>query len=156
MKKYLLLAVISLSLGACQKADEEVIPNAITSAFDQDFTLNYRQQALLPSSSQPELTIRLADLQYNFCPKDVICCFMPNSVAPIFNVTDEQGQTQEVKLPIYSLNRNYPNWIDTISVRANGRRYILYHTKYNVKEGNDQPEKKDISVDLRITKPVVN
>ena len=156
MRKYLLLAVSGLSLTACQKADEDVTPSAIISAFNQDFTLNYRQQALLPSASQPELTIGLADLQYNFCPKDVICCFVPNSAAPIFNVTDEQGQTQEVKLPIYGMNRNYPNWMDTISVRANGRRYVVYYTKYDVKEGTDQPEKKDISIELRITKPVLN
>lgn len=156
MPKHLLLATFGLIVFSCTKADEDVMPSAITSTFDQDFVLSYRQQALLSSSSQPELTVGLADLQYKFCPKDVICCFMPNSVAPTFNVTDEQGQTQEVKLPMYSMNRNYPSWLDTISVRANGRRYLVYYIKYDVKEGTDQPEKKDILIGLRITKPVVN
>ncbi|SHJ29323.1 hypothetical protein SAMN02745146_2787 [Hymenobacter daecheongensis DSM 21074] len=155
MKKHLLLSALSLSLLACEKADREndVIPASITTAFNQDFALSYRQQATLPAATNPELTVAVSAMQYSFCPKDVICCFVPNFVDPTLTITDAQGQSQQVKLPA-NQPRNYnPTWIDTISVRANGQRYVVYYTKWDVKPGCDQPGIKDISVRLRVLKP---
>ncbi len=155
MSKRLLLAVLGLSLAACQRADEEndIVPAAVATTFDQDFSLNYRQQATVSSaSSQPELTVAVADLNYKFCPKNAYC-FTADFVNPTLSVTDEQGQTQEVKLSMRRMTGNYPAWSDTASVRANGRRYMFYYIIYDVKAGCDNPEKKDISIALRVSRP---
>ena len=157
MRKYLLLAVLGSSIAACSKAEEEneVTPAAISAAFDQDFNLNYRQQAILSSASQTELTVVVEELHYTFCPKNANC-FIGDFVNPTVNVTDMKGQTQEVKLSMHKTTSNYPNWMDTTSVRANGNRYLLYYKEYDVEAGGDNPAKKDISVQLRITKPANN
>ncbi|HEX8425318.1 hypothetical protein [Hymenobacter sp.] len=153
MKKYLLATAIGLSLAACSKADDEdVTPIAITSAFDQNFSLNYRQQASLPSSSQPELTVAVEELDYTFCPKNAYC-ILADFANPTLGVTDRGGQTQQVKFLMPGRTTNYPDWMDTTSVRANGKRYVFYYIMYNVKAGCDNPGKEDISVKLRITEP---
>ncbi|MDF7812029.1 hypothetical protein [Hymenobacter sp. YC55] len=157
MRKYLLLSALVISLTACLKTEDEneVTPAAINTIFDQDFNLNYRQQATLSSASQTELTVAVEELHYTFCPKNANC-FIGDFVNPTMSVTDTKGQTQEVKLSMHRATSNYPNWMDTISVRANGTRYLLYYKKYDVKAGCDNPAKKDISVQLRITKPTNN
>lgn len=157
MKKYLLVATLGLGLTACSKAEEEnkVKPTAITTSFDQDFNLNYRQQATISSSNQPELTVMAEDLDYQFCPKNAYCS-TADFVSPTVSVTDIAGQTQQVKMSTYGRHSNYPNWTDTISVRANGKRYVLYYITYEVEAVRDNPRKKDISVKLRVTKPANN
>ncbi|UOQ64689.1 hypothetical protein [Hymenobacter volaticus] len=157
MRKYLLLAALGLSVVACSKTDEEVGPTAIAVPFNEDFSLSYRQQAVLPSSNQPELTVSLTDMQLSFCHKGAICCFGPSyPVYPTFLVTDAQGQSQEVKFPANQIGTYNTNWLDTTSVRANGQRYLLYYLKYNLKAEKDQPAKKDVMVTLRVTKPIQN
>ncbi|AII53420.1 hypothetical protein [Hymenobacter sp. APR13] len=158
MKQYLLLAALTVSLGACQETDsnEDATPVAIEAQFSQDFTLSYRQQAILPTVIQPELTIELVDLQYSICPKNARC-FGANFAFPILAVTDAQGQTQQLKMPVnHTTGLRYGSFVDTTSVRANGRRYLLQYTEWSVKSDCDQPEKKDLSVALRITKQTVN
>ena len=157
MKKHLLVVALGLGITACSKAEEEndVTPAAITAAFDQDFNLNYRQQATISSSSQTELAVAVEDLQYGFCPKSAYC-FIADFVNPTISVTDIGGQTQHVKLPVVGRTNLSYNWIDSASVRANGKRYVLYYMMYEVKAERDNPEKKDISVKLHIAKSVNN
>ncbi|MBC6609843.1 hypothetical protein H8B15_02850 [Hymenobacter sp. BT507] len=152
MKKHLLLFGAALSLTACYTTDEgEAIPSSIVADFDQEFTLNYQQQARLDAASQPELIVEVTDMQYKICPKNVIC-FSPDVVAPTLRITDAQGNTQQMKVPVDSRPLYTPKWIDTTSVRANGRRYMLYYTQWEVDQMRDKPGKKDIAITLRITK----
>lgn len=156
MQQSLLFAALVVVLGACQKSenDEDVTPATIESEFSQDFTLGYRQRALLPAATQPELTVELTDLQYSICPKNARC-FGANFVFPILAITDAQGQTQQVKMPAnHTTGLRYGPFVDTTSIRANGRRYLLQYTEWRVKADCEQPEKKDLSVALRISKPV--
>lgn len=152
MKKYLLLFTTGLSLAACKTTDEiEAVPIAIASAFDQNFSLLYRQQAMLSTASQPELTVEVTDLNYAFCPRNAYC-LVANFVAPTLSVTDAQGKTQQLRLPIHQERPYTPVWIDTASVRANNQRYVFYYTEWTVDDARDQPGKKDITVTLRVTK----
>ncbi|WP_375417794.1 hypothetical protein [uncultured Hymenobacter sp.] len=159
MKKYLPLSVLGVSLAACQKDnDKDVVPTSVTSAFDQKFTLRYQQQAMLPASAQPELTLELGDFNYTFCPENANC-FMADFVSPTLNVTDERGQVQQLKLGLQAARfsySNYPLWIDTASVRANGKRYLVYYQQYSVDTNlkrREHAEKKHLAVELRVVKP---
>ncbi|TGD79584.1 hypothetical protein [Hymenobacter wooponensis] len=153
MKKYLLLVATSMSLLACDKnsGDTNVVPAAVSSTFDQEFTLNYRQQALLPSATRPELVVEATDLTYSFCPKNARC-FVPDFVWPTLTITDAQGQTQQVKLPVNQERTYAADLLDSTSVRANGRRYVLYYLNWQVQQGNDDPQRKDIAMRYRIGK----
>lgn len=154
MKQSLLFAALVVNLSACQKSDnnEDVTPAAIESKFSQDFTLGYRQQAMLPTATQPELTVELTDLQYSICPKNARC-FGANFVFPILAITDAQGQTHQIKMPVnHTTGLRNGSFVDTTSIRANGRLYLLQYTDWAVRAGCDQPERKDLSVDLRIIK----
>ena len=152
MIKHLLLLSTALGLAACGTTDKyEAVPTPIVADFDQEFTLNYRQQALLSAAIQPELTVEVTDIQYKLCPKDILC-FTPNFVTPTLRVTDAQGNTQQLKMSV-NLERAYmPNWLDTTSVRANGRRYAFHYIKWEVDQMRDQPGKKDITVTFRVVK----
>ena len=162
MKKHLLLAAFGLLLAACDKKDERNEPAAVAAGYDQQFSLQYRQAAKLPHLLQPELTITLADLNYSFCPPNANC-FVPDFVAPTLSVTDAQGLTQQMRMPTSFRNPYHHLWIDSASIRANSRRYVLYYTSWKVSKsptslwnrnkvaGN--VEKPDISVQLRITRP---
>jgi hypothetical protein len=153
MKKYLLLLAFSVSLLACDKnsRNNDVVPAAISSAFDQEFMLNYRQQALLPSATRPELIVEATDLTYSFCPKGSYC-FVADFVWPTLTITDAQGQSQEIKLPV-NKERTYAGLnIDTTSVRANGRRYLLHYLDWQVPTNIENPQKKDITARYRISK----
>ncbi|GAA4008121.1 hypothetical protein GCM10022408_20300 [Hymenobacter fastidiosus] len=158
LKKCLLLTVSGLSLLACQKTDEEndVAPAAVVAAFNAEFSLHYQQAARLPAATQPELTVEVTDLDYFFCPKDVLCCFVTSFVAPTLSVTDAQGRVQQVKLTANASREYTPAWIDTTSVKANGQRYVLYYTKWNTGSRREQAGKKDVSVTLRVTKAAAN
>ncbi|WBA43474.1 hypothetical protein [Hymenobacter canadensis] len=159
MKQSLLFAALVVGLGACQKSDnnEDATPAAMEAAFSQDFTLSYRQQALLPTVAQPELTVELADLQYSICPKNARC-FTANFVFPLLAITDAQGRTQQLKMPVNNTTGLQTGaFIDTASVRANGRRYLVQYTSWQAKETDrNYAEKQDLSVKLRITKPAGN
>ncbi|UOQ81466.1 hypothetical protein [Hymenobacter sp. 5414T-23] len=127
------------------------MPATVNSAFDQEFALNYRQQAFLPSTNQPELTVEATELSYAFCPRNARC-LIPDYVWPTLTVTDAQGLTQQIKLPANQERTYTAGWIDTTSVRANGRRYLLYYLNWQVQPGNDAPQKKDITTRYRISK----
>ena len=156
MKKHFLLAALGLSLAACQKDEMDIVPATVESRFDRDFTLAYRQQVKLPSASQPELTITVTDIQSTFCPEN-FACLVGTTATPVLHVKDTQGQTQQVlpargKLPY---NVNAGGWIDTISVRANGRRYLLYYVKWRLdanRSQQDRANKDDFTVTLRVKK----
>ncbi len=154
MKKYILLPLLGLSLITCKKGEEEPrIPETVTAAFDQDVDLRYRQQALVPTANQPELTVQLTDLSYSFCPKNVRC-FIADFVWPTVKITDAQGQVQELRQLGKVVHTYNPAWTDTASVRANGRRYVVQYTRYNLDEySREEPQKEDITVTIRITKP---
>lgn len=155
LKQSLLFAALILSLGACQKSDnqDDVTPAAITSAFSQDFTLSYWQQAMLPAATQPELTVALTDLHYSICPKNARC-FTANSVFPLLAITDAQGQMQQLKMPLnHTTGLQTGAFIDTASVRANGRRYLVQYTSWQAQETDrNYAEKQGLSVELRITR----
>lgn len=154
MKYYSFLLLLGLSLAGCNKSDSESepAPSSISTNFEQDFTLFYQQRAALPLLGTPELTVVLSDLDYTYCPKEVTCIVGTN-VFPTVSITDAQGQLQQLAFPL-SRPRNYnPAWIDTVSFRANSRRYVLYYKKWDIKESGNQPLKKDISITLRVGKP---
>ncbi|GGG57142.1 hypothetical protein [Hymenobacter glacieicola] len=154
MRNYILPLISTLALAACQSSDTatEAVPAAVVVGFDQEFSLYYRQQAKLPVTNSAELTVSVAELQYSFCPPNARC-FVADFVAPTLSITDQRGQTQQVKMPVSQARTRAANWIDTTSVRANNRRYVLYYHRYIVAENVTQPQKKDLSVVLRITKP---
>ena len=153
MKKYLLLAVVGLHLGACKKDDATNQNTApVAAAFDQSFSLHDQQQALLPAFSNPELTIALKDLQYTYCPPN-LNCLVGTFVSPTLSITDALGVNQQLTLPLVRPRVYNPAWIDTASVRANGRRYVVYYTKWEIGPFKNSPAKKDISVQLRVTRP---
>ena len=153
MKNYLPVLALGLSIVACQNSTEEqdAVPGSITSAFNQDFMLAYRQQATLPAAGAPELSVRVTDIHYAFCPKNAYC-FVADFAYPTLDITDAQGQAQQVKLPKNQV-RYSPNPLDSTSVRANGKRYIVYFTKWELSGKCDAPQKKDYTVSFRIAKP---
>lgn len=151
MKKYVLGSMMLLTLGACQDSASDAAPSAIAAEFNQDFALNYRQQATLPTASLRELTLVVTDIQYSFCPKNARC-FTADFVAPTVQVTDAQGQTQQVKMPANQPSAATSNWIDTTSLRANGRRYTLYYKRWIVTENVEQPQRKDLTVVLHVAR----
>lgn len=146
-----------MSLAACASSEKEndVVPKPITSSFNQDFSLNYQQQASLPLTGQTELTVTTTDLRYAICPKDSRC-FTADFVWPTLSIVDAQGQTQEIQMPSNQQQVFSTSFLDTTSVRANGRRYVLQYTRYQVEIGDDTPQKKDISVVLRVIQPNAN
>ncbi|MBX0289131.1 hypothetical protein K3G63_01705 [Hymenobacter sp. HSC-4F20] len=153
MKKYSLPLVLSLTLAACQNRDAtDAQPAAVAAGFNQEFSLQYRQQAALPATDQVELFVTVADLDYSFCPPNARC-FIADFVALTLSVRDKQGQTQQVAMPLHTTGARNPAWIDTTSVRANGQRYVIYYHRWSVVENVPHPQKKDITVVLRITKP---
>lgn len=134
MKKVVLPLLAVLSLAGCQKAtvEPEQAPADTQAVFEADFSLQYQQQAFLPGPNQPELTLRLEDLKYTFCPEGMMC-FVGPSAWPELNVTDAQGRMQRVILPPFNAQR-VPNaaWLDTTSVRANNRRYVLTYQRWEI------------------------
>jgi hypothetical protein len=150
MKKPLLVALVALGLGACQK-DNDAAPAAVGAPFDQEFTLDHNQQASLPVVS-PELKVTVSDVLFSFCPKNAMC-IAPDYVAPVLQITDAQGHAQQLTMPRNLFrNSSNPNWIDTASVRANNRRYLFTYINWKVGVNTDFAQKKDISVVLRVTR----
>ena len=128
--------------------------STVGATFNQNFKLNYLQQAVLRTAGRPELAVTVADLSYSFCPSNAYC-LVADFVAPNLNVADAQGRTQVVTMPVLLAPRNAA-WIDTTSIRANGRRYLLYYNSWSVRAGVARPAKADISVIFRVTKPTRN
>ncbi|GAA4383169.1 hypothetical protein [Hymenobacter koreensis] len=156
MKSLLLFMAIGMGLVSCQKttADPNATPKAIEAPFDQDFTLHYRQQAFLTSAQQPELTLRVAELDCSFCPEGVTC-FAPSMAWPSLDVTDAQGQTRRVKLPANRVREYTPAWLDTTSVVANGRRYLLTYAGWSVTRKlavREMPHRADFALRFRVAK----
>lgn len=154
MKKHLYIGALSLFLSSCNKEDGEnsAAPFPVTSGFDQTFPLHYRQSATLPLPNPPELTVEVTELRYAICPKNTNC-FAPDFAAPTLRITDAQGQAQQVIIPDNTFGNRTSAWIDTASFRANGRRYLLTYVDWEVDGDYQSAKKKDIFVELRITKP---
>jgi len=134
MKKVVLPMLAVLNLASCQKASikPELAPADTEAAFAADFSLQHQQQAFLPSLAQAELTVRLEDLKYTFCPEGMMC-FVGPSAWPELNVTDARGQTQRVVFPAFNPQRvPNPTWLDTMSVRANNRRYVFTYQRWEI------------------------
>ena len=151
MKKHFLLLFIGLHLLACSKDSTEPVPAAIITAFGQEFDLRYRQQALLTALQSPELTVKLTDLSYAICPKNSLC-FLPDSATPTLAITDAQGQTQQLILGGSHPRPNTFDYLDSASVRANGRRYMVYFTKWRIDGAASAPQQKDFLITLRVAK----
>jgi len=153
MKRHLLLCLLGLNLVACKKTDPAPDNAPVAANFDQEFTLYPQQQAKVPGTSAPELTVTLTDLEFTYCPP-AAACLVGTSVFPKLSITDAQGQTQLLALPLVRSRMSNPAWIDTTHIRANGRRYLVYYHKWNISTPpmGQSPQKKDISVTLRITK----
>ncbi|TGE06273.1 hypothetical protein [Hymenobacter fodinae] len=154
MKLPVFLLLTGLGLGACHKSDvkPDEQPSEIAAAFDKDFTLHYQQQASLPTQQQPELTVKLDEVAFTYCPPNAKC-LVGTMAWPTLRITDAQGQTQV--LPQVTPPKNLlPN--DTLSVRANGRRYLLTYVQWQldkqVKE-YDNPTKQQFGLTFRVTKP---
>ena len=143
--------MLVLSLFSCRK-DEETIPLPITADFNQNFALYYRQQVTLPLAVPLEIKLEVTDLRYNICPKKANC-FVPDFAAPTLLITDAQGQSQQVTIPANTFGRRTPDWIDTASFRANGRRYLLTYVDWKVQGDYHSAKRENISVELRVTKP---
>ncbi|NVO31160.1 hypothetical protein [Hymenobacter lapidiphilus] len=150
---YLPMALLLPLLAACSSKDSDAEPQGVVAAFDQDFTLQYRQSSSLPQVASSELTLRLDDLQFSICPSKANC-LVPDHVQPTFTISGRDAQTQTLKLPSSGrlvVNSQYP---DTTSVRANGRRYILHFTGWNLAANKqDNPMKQDFTISLRVEKP---
>ncbi|UOQ52201.1 hypothetical protein [Hymenobacter cellulosivorans] len=156
MKSTILILALALGLGACRKST--VVPQVpapdFAVDFDKDFALHYRQQAFLPSTSSRELTIQLEDLTTTYCPEGLQCIVGP-SAWPLLAITDGQGQTQQLRLP--DAPPRYPGgaWLDTTSIRANGCRYLLTYTVWEVDKQPDKgkmPAKEDWALWFNVTK----
>lgn len=136
MKLALLPILVVLSLAGCQKAAVEPSgpPADIQAAFETDFSLQQQQQAFLPGTAQPELTVRLADMDYTFCPEGVTC-ITGTAAWPKLSLTDARGKTQQVDFAWVNPQR-VPNaaWLDTLSVRANNRRYLCTYQRWEIPE----------------------
>jgi hypothetical protein len=156
MKSTLLLLAGALSLGACQKStvDPGITASDYRVDFDKDFALHYQQQATLPATGAAELAVRLDELAYSFCPEGLTCIAGP-SAWPTLAITDAQGQTQSLKLPYDRPRPNHVAWLDTSSIRANGRRYLLTYTVWEVDRTlakGEMPAKQDFALWFHVTK----
>ena len=151
MKKLLFLLALGLHLTACDKTTDSG-PAAVAAPFNQAFELRYQQAARLPAGTAPELTIAVTDLAYSFCPPNARC-IAPDYVDPTLRITDARGQSQFLTLPVRPRRLYHPDWIDTASIRANGRRYVVYYTKWDVNKAATSPQQEHIAVSLRVTKP---
>lgn len=166
MKKYLLASVLGLSLTSCEKVDQgtnfgpaptaapldQALQQTVFPAFGWNFNLAFQQQAVFRSAGRTELTVTAADFAYSFCPSGAYC-LIADYVNPTFNVKDAQGRLQVVSMTAPSPAKS-ANWIDTTSVRANGRRYLLQFNSWSVKAGTTPRTKADISVSVRVSKAV--
>lgn len=152
MKLPVLLFLTGLGLAACQKSEVGPVspPADIAAAFDSEFTLYYQQQAYVPTQAQPELTVRVEEVAYSFCPEGMMC-FVGTNAWPTLRVTDAQGQTQVVP----QAPRRFLLPHDTLSVRANGRRYLLTYVQWDLKEqpNKKSPSKDSFALKFRLTKP---
>lgn len=163
MKNYMLFLALGWSLTACEKADSEVKSKAVgTFAFGQDFKLDYQQAAQAPAGSSAEgqaseLQITVDDIDFTYCPtvecsgNPTLRCAVGTTVLPTLLVLDAAGNRQQLRLPTNQLRVGNSNWLDTTSVRANGRRYLLHYVKWQLNACN--PRKQDFSIFLRVTKP---
>lgn len=154
MKQYLLAAALLPALTACHKSDkDDTTPAVITTGFSQDFALRHRQSATLPTAQTPELTLLVEDLRFSICPKNVNC-IAPDFAAPTLAITAADGSTQQLKLPRDLPRVSNPNWLDSASVRANGRRYVVYYKSWALDAGRqDDPRKQDFILNFRVEKP---
>lgn len=156
MKSTVLVFALALGLGACQKStvDPQVPVPDFAVDFDKDFALHHRQQAFLSSTSSPELTIQLEDLTTTYCPEGLQCIVGP-SAWPLLAITDGQGQTQQLRLPDGPQHSAIGAWLDTTSIRANGRRYLLTYTVWDIDQQPDKgkiPAKQDWALWFNVTK----
>ncbi|SNC60746.1 hypothetical protein SAMN06265337_0324 [Hymenobacter gelipurpurascens] len=153
MKIAVLLLLTGLGLGGCQKFEvgPDLPPADIAAAFDSEFTLYYQQQAYLPAPAQPELAVRVEEVAYTYCPPGVMC-FVGTAAWPTLRITDAQGQIQLLpEAPRKVLIQG-----DTLSVRANGRRYLLQYVQWELDEklkSDEYPTKQQFALKFRLTKP---
>ena len=153
VKQHLTIGALALGLLSCKKDDATpVVPSPITADFNQKFSLYYRQQAALPTASPPELSLEVTELRYTICPKNANC-FVADFAAPTLRITDAQGQSQQVTIPANTFGNRTPDWIDTASFWANGRRYLLTYVDWKAKGDYHSAKREDIFVELRVTKP---
>ncbi len=150
MRNHFLFAALSVSLLSCQKDDAES-PAVVTAGFNQEFSLYHRQQAALPQPTQPELTIAVTDLRFSICPRKANC-LVPDHALPTLRITDAQGGTQQLSMPVSSLGARNADWIDTSSVRANGRRYLLTYVKWQVQGDYHAATKENIQFTFRVAR----
>lgn len=153
MKTRYYLPAALLLLAACNKSGSDAGPKSVATGFGQDFTLQYRQEATLPPESKPELTVLLEELDYRICPKNARC-FLPDLVSPTLAITAADGQTQRVLLPSsdqQQISSSLPP--DTTSIRANGRRYVVYYKDWGGDYDRDKLAKKDFRLTFRLEKP---
>jgi hypothetical protein len=153
MKKHFLLCLLGLNIAACKKTGPAPDNASVAPNFAQEFTLYPQQQAHISGTGARKLTVTLTDLDFTYCPPNVNC-FVGTFVSPKLSITDAQGQTQQLALPLTRVRSQNPAWIDTTTIRANGQRYLVYYHKWNIAPppAGRNLQKKDISVTLRVTK----
>ncbi|MCC3152062.1 hypothetical protein [Hymenobacter sp. BT770] len=150
MQKHFLFALIGLGLFSCKK-DNAGNPTAVAAGFNQEFSLYLQQQASLPQLTQPELTIAVTDLRYAICPRNANCLIADYAV-PTLRISDAQGGTQQLTIPENFSGRKNSDWIDTASVRANGRRYLLTYVAWRVQGDYHAATKGNIQLTFRIAR----
>ncbi|MDO7854174.1 hypothetical protein [Hymenobacter convexus] len=150
MNKYLLLVILGLGLSSCKKDDAEN-PAVVTAGFNQDFSLYSQQQASLPLPTQPELAIAVTDLRFSICPRNANCLVADYAV-PTLRITDAQGSMQQLNIPTNFYGRRTSDWIDTTSVRANGRRYLLTYVNWQVQGDYYAATKENIKLTFRVSR----
>ncbi|SMB79716.1 hypothetical protein SAMN00120144_3984 [Hymenobacter roseosalivarius DSM 11622] len=104
-----------LLLASCKKGGDST-PH-LDALFDEKFVLRYTQSAGLPDQQRPELTVTVDDVLDKRCPS----CGDGGFVTTVLRVEDQQGSPQTATLCLYC----GPTSSDTLTVRANSRRYVL-------------------------------
>jgi hypothetical protein len=86
MKKVILLALICMSVIACDKKDAAVLQNEVQSA-----SIPYRKAATM-SIAGADLKVDVREIVDTRCPKDVLCITL-GDVKINFNISDGANQT---------------------------------------------------------------
>jgi len=106
--------VFGLLLLGCEK---ESSVSDVAAPFGQEFTLRFTQSARLPEVNEPELTLTATDIVDSRCPP----CGAPGTAKTVLRVQDQVGHQQTLTLCLDCGTE----FRDTVTVRANSRRYQL-------------------------------
>ena len=155
MKKTLLILSTGICLTACSKKESDELPTVIAAPFEEEFSLRYAQKAALDNVSAPELTLKVENIEYWATPDGVICCFGPcASIKATVRAADAQGKEQVLALTAWRGGWSQ-NWLDTLQVQANGKRYRVYLKALEPGLEDKKTKNVDRSLRLVVSRPAV-